>query len=158
MQSAAYLGFLSKLELDTHEPALVEQNLTLADLAARQFKKLCKTMRRLPEPPSNVELHRVRIHAKRARYAAELAKPFVGKRAARFAKSAKKLQNLLGIHQDAVLAEQYAQDLDEQVPGERAALVAGLLVARAEHRREDVRKRFRTVWKKVKKRGRKAWG
>ena len=158
MQSAAYLGFLSKLELDAHEPTLVQQDLTLVDLAARQFKKLCKSMSRLPEHPSNAELHRVRILAKRARYAAELAEPYVGKRATRFTKSAKALQDVLGIHQDAVLAERYARDLDERIPGERAALVAGLLVARAEHRREDVRNRFRIVWKKVKKRGRKAWG
>ena len=157
MNSAAYLGFLSKLELAVHEPAMVEQDLTLADIAARQFKNLCKTMRRLPEHPSNEELHQVRIKAKRARYAAELAEPCIGKCAARFAKSAKSLQDLLGIHQDAVLAEQYGRDLVDQVPGERAAFVAGLLVARAQQRREDVRNRFRAVWKRVKKRGKKAW-
>jgi CHAD domain-containing protein len=157
MKSAAYLGFLSKLELAAHEPVLVEHNLTLADIAARQFKNLCKTMRRLAEQPSNEELHRVRIKAKRARYAAELAEPWIGKRVVRFAKSAKSLQDLLGIHQDAVLAEQYARNLVAQVPGERAAFVSGLLVARAQQRREDVRNRFRAVWRLVKKRGKKAW-
>jgi CHAD domain-containing protein len=157
MKSAAYLGFLSKLELAAHEPVIVEHDLTLANIAARQFKNLCKTMRRLPEHPSNEELHRVRIKAKRARYAAELAEPWLGKRAARFAKSAKSLQDLLGIHQDAVLAEKYGRDLVAQVPGERAAFVSGLLVARAQQRREDVRNRFPGVWRRVKKRGKKAW-
>jgi len=157
MKSAAYLGFLSKLELAVHEPVMVKHDLSLADVATRQFKNLYKTMRRLPEHPSDDELHRVRIKAKRARYAAELAGPLVGKRAARFAKSAKSLQDLLGIHQDAVLAEQYGRDLVAQVPGERAAFVSGLLVARAQRRREDVRTRLPTVWKLVKKRGKKAW-
>ncbi|WP_455388219.1 CHAD domain-containing protein [Petrachloros mirabilis] len=157
MKSAAYLGFLSKLELAVHQPAVLKHDLTLADIAARQYKSLCKTMRRLPEHPSNEELHRVRIKAKRARYAAELAEPFVGKRAARFARSAKSLQDLLGMHQDAVLAEQYGRDLVARIPGERAACVAELLVARAQQRRKHVRNRLPTVWRQVKKRGKKAW-
>ena len=157
MKSAAYLGFISKLDMAAHEPGLVKSEQTIADLAARQYKKLLKSIRRLPDQPSNEELHGVRIHAKRARYAAEIAEPCVGKRAWKFAKSAKALQDLLGNHQDAVLAERYIRDFAARVSGERAAFLAGLMMARAQQRQWDVRKQFRSVWKRVKKRGKKAW-
>ena len=130
---------------------------TLSDVAARQFRKLRKTIRKLKRSPSNTELHRVRIRTKRARYAAELAEVFGGKPVTRFIKAAKRFQDLLGAHQDAVLAERYVQDLLKYEAGQRAAFTAGLLVARAGQRREGVRKEFRSEWKGLKKRGIRAW-
>jgi CHAD domain-containing protein len=158
MKSARYLSFLSKLRQATHEPVMVESDCTLEDIAARQFKKLSKRIRRLSRSPSNVDLHRVRIKAKRARYAAELAELSVGNAAAKFAKTAKRLQDLLGRHQDAVLAERYVREFVARLPGERAAFVAGILVARAHQQREEVRESFLSVWRRLKKRGKKAWG
>ena len=158
MRSAHYQSFLSKLQFDAHEARVVERKTeTLKNVAARQFKKLCKVMRRVPKKPSNEELHRVRIKAKRARYAAELAAPCVGKGATRFAKAAKAFQDLLGVHQDAVLAEQYVRAFLKRSPGDRASFVGGLLVARAHRRREEVREKYRSIWKRVRKRGKKVW-
>lgn len=158
MRSARYVGFLSKLEQALHDPVLVESDYALGDVAARTFKKLSKAMRGLPRSPSNVDLHQVRIKAKRARYAAELAAPCVGKAATRFTKTAKNFQDLLGIHQDAVLAERHVREFVARSPGERAAFVGGVLVARAHRQREEVRETFPSVWKRLKKRGKKAWG
>ena len=157
MRSARYLGFLSKLEQSVHEPVVVESDGRIEDIAARPFKKLSKAMRELPSSPSNVDLHRLRIKAKRARYAAELAEASGGKSATRFIKATKAFQDLLGTHHDAVLAEQYLRDFVARLPGEQAAFVAGLLMARAHQRREQVRDTFRSAWKRVNKRGKKAW-
>ena len=157
MRSARYLGFLSKLQQAVHDPVLVESDYALEDVAARTFKKLSKAMRALPQSPSNTDLHQVRIKAKRARYAAELAEPCVGKAATRFTKTAKNFQDLLGIHQDAVLAERHVREFVTRSPGERAAFVAGLLVARANQQRDEVRRTFRSSWKRLRKRGKKAW-
>jgi len=157
MRSARYLGFLSKLEQALHEPVVVESDCRVEDIAARAFRKLSKAMRDLPPSPSNADLHQVRIKAKRARYAAELAEASGGKSATRFIKAAKGFQDLLGTHHDAVLGEQYMREFVARLPGERAAFAAGLLMARAHQRRDHVRDTFRAAWKRVKKRGKKAW-
>jgi CHAD domain-containing protein len=51
-----------------------------------------------------VQLHRARKAAKRARYAAELLKPVAGKKANRKVKHYKRIQSVLGGHQDTVVA------------------------------------------------------
>jgi CHAD domain-containing protein len=53
---------------------------------------------------NNVDLHRARKAAKRARYAAELLKSIDGASAARTVKRYKKIQTILGDHQDSVVA------------------------------------------------------
>jgi CHAD domain-containing protein len=56
------------------------------------------------ETGDGVQLHRARKAAKRARYAAELLKPVVGKKAMRKVKHYKRIQSVLGDHQDTVVA------------------------------------------------------
>ena len=157
MKSARYLGFVSKLREAAEAPAVVNTKDTLMDVAARQFRKLRKTIRRLKRSPSNADLHRVRIKTKRARYAAELAEAVDGKAVTRFVKTAERFQNLLGTHQDAVLAERYVQGLLKYQGGQQAAFTAGLLVARANQQREEVREEFWSEWKRLKKQGNRAW-
>ena len=157
MKSARYLGFISKLREAAEAPLIVSSKYTLTDVAARQFRKLQKAVRRLKRSPSNADLHRVRIKTKRARYAAELAEVCNGKAVTRFMKTAKQFQDLLGTHQDSVMAGQYVQGLLKYQAGRQAAFTAGLLVARANQRREDVRRQFWSEWQRLKKRGKRAW-
>jgi len=138
-------------------PAVINSEYTLRDAAARQFRKLRKTVRSLKGSPSNADLHQVRIKAKRARYAAELASENHGKAIGRFIKAAGRLQDLLGIHQDAVLAERYVEGFLKYQGRRQAAFTAGLLAARAKQRREEVREQFWSQWKRLKKRGVRAW-
>jgi CHAD domain-containing protein len=56
------------------------------------------------ETGDGVQLHRARKAAKRARYAAELLKPVAGKKAKRKVKHYKRIQSVLGDHQDTVVA------------------------------------------------------
>ncbi|BCA53618.1 hypothetical protein W02_07580 [Nitrospira sp. KM1] len=111
MNSARYLGFLTTLQKSANDPAVVDPEYSPADLARRQFRKLKQIVNNLRASPSDKDLHRVRIRAKRVRYAAELVKACDRKRISRFVKAAKRFQELLGTHQDAVLAEQYISDV-----------------------------------------------
>ena len=83
-------------------------------------------------------LHETRKAAKRARYAAEAARPALGKKdgrkARRFAKRMKHVQSALGAHQDAVIAQAAARDIGVQahLAGENA-FSFGLLHERAHH-------------------------
>ena len=152
-----YFALLDRLEEIIAQPPVTDADVSLRDLAAREFKKLRKTVDALPETPSDADLHQVRIRAKRARYAAELAAPVVGRPAERFVDKAKRLQDILGEHQDAVVAEGRLRELFDGVRGRRAGFVAGRLVERQRARRLAARADFAIFWPKVERRGRKAW-
>ena len=79
-------------------------SIPLDDIATRELRRLLKAIRRLDDHPADAELHALRITVKRARYAAELAGPGDPARD-RFLEQARKLQTLLGDHQDAAVAE-----------------------------------------------------
>jgi len=157
MKSARYVGFISKLQDASERPAVQNPDYTLRDAAARQFRKLRKTVRSLTHSPSDAELHRIRIKTKRARYAAELAQAGNSKAIGRFVKRAGQLQELLGRHQDAVLAERYVEGFLKYQGRRQAAFTAGLLAARAKQRREKVREDFWPAWKRLIKRGKRAY-
>lgn len=57
-----------------------------------------------PGPEQEEAIHRARKAAKRARYAAELARPVLGKKAAQQIRRGRHLQDVLGEHHDAVVA------------------------------------------------------
>jgi CHAD domain-containing protein len=157
MRSARYIGFVSKLRDAADRPVIEDPQYTLTDAAARQFRKLRKAVRRLNRSPSDAELHRIRIKTKRARYAAELAQRGDSKAIGRFIKRASRLQDLLGRHQDAVLAEQHVEGFLKSQGKQEAAFTAGLLAARAKQRRDEVRAQFWSEWKRLKKLGKRAW-
>ena len=101
---------------------------SLEAMAAEAFRRLRKAVRRLGGEPSGEALHEIRIKAKRARYAAELVAPVVGKPAERFVEHAKAFQDLLGDCQDALIAQQKLREIATRTRGPAAALVAGRLI------------------------------
>ena len=64
----------------------------------------------LGEDPEDEALHEARKGVKRARYAADLAAHELGRPGERFVAVAKKLQDILGDHQDAVVAQTRIRD------------------------------------------------
>ena len=150
LESDRYLALLDRLE--AVDPPIVEAETTLEAIWRREFRRLRRAMKELGPEPADGALHDVRIHAKRARYAAELARPALGKRAAPFLEAAKELQDVLGIHQDAVVAEQV---LRERVAAQPAAGVAvGRLIERERQRRVEMRRTYRAAWKQLDRAGR----
>jgi CHAD domain-containing protein len=144
LRSDEYLALLDDTArtIDELEPS--GSAATLDELTGEAAAKLCKAVRKLPEEPANEELHAVRKKGKRARYAAELA----GRD--RLVKRAKKLQDVLGEHQDAVVAADRLRELAARAEPERA-LVAGRLVEREEERRLEARAAWPKAWRKLRK-------
>lgn len=135
----------------------------LTGLVRRQYRALRRRATALARDPAGAEddeLHRIRIASKRLRYVAELATPVMGKRAAKLARAARRLQDLLGEHQDAVVAEQHLRRLvtdPERVdPADPlVAFVAGRLVEQERARRATCRERWWRAWRKVDRRARR---
>jgi CHAD domain-containing protein len=122
----------------------------LRPLAAAELRKLAKAARKLPDEPTDEELHALRIRAKRARYAAELAEiGHGGKALSRYFIGVKRLQDVIGEHQDAVVAEAKLRDIAR----ERTAIAAGRLIERERERRRERRRRYPEVLAKALGRG-----
>jgi CHAD domain-containing protein len=156
LECARHAELLDRLDAFARQPPVDDEELDLSGIAAAEFRRLRKAKRRLPAEPSNEELHALRIRAKRARYAAELAEPVLGKRVARLVKRAKVIQDVLGDHQDAVVAEgrlrALAADADPL-----AALAAGRLIERERERLAATRAELPHAWKRLKRAGRRAF-
>ncbi len=81
------------------------------------------------------ELHEVRKAAKRARYAAEVAAPSAGSAALGLARRMEELQELLGHHQDSLMARALLDDLASRL-SEHHAFALGLLTG-VEHASDE---------------------
>ncbi len=157
MSSARYADLLSRLEAAAVAPRAQAADVSLQDIAAKEFRKLRKAVRALDPDPSDEALHAVRIRGKRARYAAELAEGVVGKPARRFVQDAKSFQDVIGEHQDAVVAEERLRGLLDRVEGAAAHFAAGQIVERERERRRAARAAFPEAWKRLEKSGKRAW-
>jgi CHAD domain-containing protein len=157
MNSERYFELIDAVERAARAPHVVSREVSLDDLAGKEFRKLRRATKKLPKDPSNEELHAVRIKGKRARYAAELAEGAVGKPATKFIERAKDFQDVIGEHQDAVFAERRLRDLRRSARGAATAFVLGQLVERQRGRRGRARGDWPAAWKKLRRRGRRAW-
>jgi CHAD domain-containing protein len=157
LTSERYLELLDAVERAARAPHVVSLDVSLHDVASREFRKLRRAAKQLSPESSDEELHGVRIKAKRARYAAELAEDSVGKPATRFIKRAKSFQDLAGDHQDAVVAEERLRGLRTSARGASTAFALGRLVERQQQRRDRARARLPRTWKRLERSGRKAW-
>jgi CHAD domain-containing protein len=156
LESDRYVALLEQLgEVAENPPGKGDRPLQA--LVAKAYEKLRDDVESLPEPPGNADLHRIRVRAKRARYAAELAEPAVGKKAARFVRRAKELQDVIGEHQDAVVAAGRVQEALGASRGGRVAFAGGRLVERAAARRREARAVWPKAWGKLERSGERAW-
>ena len=155
LDSPRYPRILEQLETFLTRPPASASDVSLPDVAATEWKRLRKAVQKLPGRPSPDELHAVRIKVKRARFAAELARAAAGERGKRFIHQAKKLQDILGDLQDAVVIEQYLHDAIDRT--EPAQALGRDLVKRQRKRRKKARAAFFEEWPKLKRRGREAW-
>jgi CHAD domain-containing protein/adenylate cyclase class IV len=125
----------------------------LRPLASAELRKLAKAARQLEAEPADDELHALRIRAKRARYAAELmAMGDHGKPLARYLATLKSLQDVIGEHQDAVVAEAQIR----RVARAKTAVAAGRLIERERERRRACRRDYPEVLARALRRGKDA--
>ena len=152
-----YLKLLDRLTAAVEAPPVRRADLSLEAVARREFKNLRRAARKLGRKASPDQVHRLRILAKRARYAAELAEPVAGKRARRFVKAAKQFQDVVGSHQDAVVAADRIRAVVDRTKSMESAFAAGRLVERTTARRRKARRKLPRAWKRLERQGRKAW-
>ena len=99
---------------------------------------------------------RSRIAVKRARYAADLAAHELGKPGARFVAVAKQLQDILGDHQDAVVAQERIREWAESAPRPESGFAAGRLVQLERDRMAAARAAWPDTWKRLDEAARRA--
>jgi CHAD domain-containing protein len=167
LDSPRYAALLSELDRLTTEPPLGPQAGDPARevfpaavrRAYRQAKKRMSRARHTPSGPArDTALHEARKSARRARYAAEAARPATGKPARRFSRQMKKVQSVLGDHQDSVIARQAARDLGigAHLAGENA-FSYGLLYELQSHQAGQLQTDARHVWKKASRSCHRRW-
>ena len=130
---------------DAPQPALV-------DLVRAEARKLRRAVEKAGDDPPDEVLHALRIRGKRVRYTGELVAPSLrgtpaGKQVKRLLSATTALQEVLGDHQDACVAEQRIRGLLaglDVTPD--TVFVAGRLVERETHRAAEKRREWRGAW------------
>ena len=162
MTSDRYAGVLDLLVEAANAPMFAsDPALPAADIVPRLVRRPWKALRRsvlaAGRDPADEQLHGIRIRAKRARYAAEAAAPVVGKPAQRFAKATARLQDVLGEHQDAVVAAGWLRTWAADQDSRDVAFVAGVLAGLEEAAADRTADRWRTSWEQVDRMSLRGW-
>jgi CHAD domain-containing protein len=150
LDSERYFELLDLLEAVPPDPTQAE---TAHAEAEKQYRKLRKQVRAAGEDPEDAILHEIRKRAKRVRYAAERAAGAGDGSLVELGARAKALQDVLGIHQDAVVGEETLRDLAAGVSRAPQALAIGRLVERERARKAKARAQWRDAWLRLKKAG-----
>jgi CHAD domain-containing protein len=119
-----------------------------------EFGRTRRAFALLDRASPDADLHAARIRAKRARYSAELAAHEVGKPGERFVDAAKRLQDILGEHQDSVVAAEWILRWAQRHQDAKD-LVASLL-ERERKRRKKARREWPEAWERLVRRARYA--
>ncbi len=153
LRSERYRAILTEIEKGIAALPVRWADYSPENVVATEFRRLRSQMRALGEAPDDDALHRTRISGKRARYAAELAGPALGKAGSRFVKRAKAFQDLVGEHQDAVIAEERLLEAATRLRDPGAAFIAGRLAEWQTHRRRTAREALPKTWASLEKSG-----
>jgi len=157
LDSPRYARLLAMLEETVSAPPVATSDVSLERVAEREFKRLERRIKALGAAPSNDALHRTRIQAKRLRYATELSAQLLGKDADRLVAAAKAFQDVVGAHQDAVVAEERIRTAVRRARGVGSGLAAGRLIERERLRRADARAGLPKAWKRLRGRAQAVW-
>lgn len=153
LSSDTYVSLLDRLIRGSQIPPVPDDSPArehVGAIARRPWKRALRAAKHLGPDSSDAELHKFRILIKRCRYAAEAVAPVAGKAARRWASELTKLQDVLGLHQDACHAQTWLREQMAQLPADEA-FVAGQLYERERRRAELHRAAWRNVWKRVKR-------
>ena len=144
-----YLALMRELKAWRDEPAFAGEHQPEAAVAGYVRAAQAKVHRRMRAAvrhhDTDEELHRARKAAKRARYAAELAVPTMGKAARAVIRDATRVQTQLGGMHDSVIASEFLLRAAQEAatgPGE-SALTFGILWEREQQRARASAKRAR---------------
>ena len=167
LHSDRYRGLLALLEQAALEPpvtdAAAEACRTALPPAARgAWRRLKKGARCLRPADPDQEFHNLRKEAKRDRYTAELVAPIIGggtnKGSDRFICLVTEVQDVLGEHQDAVVAAHEIElGLAEHADHPGFIPAAQALLEREHEKAEAARTAFFKVWDKLDRKKWRRW-
>jgi CHAD domain-containing protein len=158
LDAPRYTALLERLadaiRLPLPTPSATQAQPELADLVRGEAAKLRRAVRKAGDDPPDEVLHALRIHGKRLRYTGELAEPGLrgtgaGKSIKQLLGATEELQEVLGDHQDACVAEHRIRVLLDglgELPDALVVFVAGRLVERERARAEAKRSEWRAAW------------
>ncbi len=141
-------------------PSATRAQPELVDLVRREAERLRRAVDRAGENPPDAVLHALRIQGKRVRYTGELVEPGLrrtpsGRAVKRLLGATENLQECLGDHQDACVAEQRIRELLDglgELPDAHVVFVAGRLVERERTRADRKRREWPAAWAEVSSR------
>jgi CHAD domain-containing protein len=162
MRSDRYAALLEALVTAANQPPLLPEAAepardVLPGLVRDPWKHLRREVRAAGKAPPDEVLHQLRIQSKRVRYAAEAVAPALGKPAARFAAAVEDLQEVLGVHQDAVVAEEWLRAWAAAQPSADAAFAAGAIAGRERASDRATRSDWRRAWKHLDTSDLRSW-
>ncbi len=159
LRDASYIQLLN----DVVEIARAPRTTEMADVPAcdvvapiisRAFKTARKAIRRASKPPSDREIHVIRIKSKHLRYTSEAFAPVVGRPARRFANKVKMLQTILGDQHDGVVA---VARLREFSGPSQVVFVGGELAQLASEAGVQACRRWPDAWRKINRKSERFW-
>ncbi|MFE4212363.1 CHAD domain-containing protein [Streptomyces sp. NPDC056844] len=161
-----YLALLDSLDALLADPPLLPAAArppkdALPRAVLKDYERLATrighALERDPGEERDVAMHEARKAAKRVRYAAEAARPALGKPAKKFAKRMKSVQSVLGDHQDSVVARDALRTLAVQAHGAgESAFTWGLLHGREEAAAAERERELPEVWARASRPGLRA--
>jgi len=137
------------------DPAMV----VMPERVRRRFRKLRKSVRKLRPKSSMEDYHLVRRRAKQLRYATECGAVMFGKPANDMLKALRRLQDKLGAHQDACMAQNRLAAIAADPPSDLPPTTLFLMGRLAEHYAQvtgETRRTLARSWRKVRGRRWKA--
>jgi CHAD domain-containing protein len=156
MESARYLDLVTGLEAlvadppwtSTAEECATQVIPTMLRRDWRRLRQRVAALERAADPHAvDGAMHECRKAAKGLRYAAEAARPVMGKDAKRIARTAKAAQTMLGEHQDSVVTRGVLRELGIQahLDGD-SAFTYGLLFGQEQQRAAALEREFAELW------------
>jgi CHAD domain-containing protein len=162
-----YQDLMTSLTVAVESPAFKDDAWepcwkALPPLAAEAWRQLKKGGRAIDDRSPDADLHEVRKLTKRARYTAELIAPALGtrteKRARRFIRLTTQLQDVLGEHQDAIVATaELERFMAAQARDPEVACQAHALLETQHHVARTTRAKFFKIWKRLDRRRSLKW-
>jgi CHAD domain-containing protein len=167
LQGERYRDLLATLDVSIERPVLEDDarepcRTALPPLAVGAWRRLRRGARALKPTDPDVDFHDVRKRAKRARYTAELIAPALGRRAEkhaqRFIRLTTQLQDILGEHQDAIVAMTEVERFIAERPQDQGLARAARELLETQHRAAQVsREKFFDIWKKLERKKSLRW-
>jgi CHAD domain-containing protein len=161
LRSGRYVALLDRVVGAARDPSVRPRRAPeparqrTASILEGPWTELERAVARADTSANDRDLHLVRIAAKRVRYAAEAVEPVHGKRARAFADAVASLQDVLGEHQDAVVAMAFLRRASSKSP--RARFVAGALTGLELAARAQARSRWRPAWEALDRKQLRFW-